>query len=129
MRLLLDTHAFLWYLRDDPQLRPDVASAIANPANEVFVSIVSLWEISIKSRIGKLQADIGAVIDAVAATGFTLLDIRPAHLIAQHRLPIFPDHRDPFDHLLIAQGTAEELTLVTRDRHAPRYGIPLLSCT
>ena len=129
MRILLDTHALLWFLTADAQLGTEAAAMISDPDNDVFVSIASLWEITIKSRIGKLEADIEAVTAAVATAGLTLLDLKPVHLAAHQRLPVFPDHRDPFDHLLIAQSQSERLTFVSNDRHAPRYGIDLVRCS
>ena len=129
MRLLLDTHAMLWLMSDDARLGPAAANLITDPENDVFVSIASLWDITIKSRIGKLRADVAAITDAIASAGLTLLDMKPSHLTTLHRLPIFADHRDPFDHLLIAQSLSERLTFVSNDRHAPRYGIDLVRCS
>jgi PIN domain nuclease of toxin-antitoxin system len=129
MRLLLDTHAVLWFLSADARLGSEATVLVTDPANDVFVSIASLWEITIKSRIGKLQADVEAIAGAIATAGLILLDLKPAHLVCQQRLPVFADHRDPFDHLLIAQSLVERLTFVTNDRHAPRYGIDLVRCS
>ncbi|HEV2676928.1 MAG TPA: type II toxin-antitoxin system VapC family toxin [Aliidongia sp.] len=129
MRFLLDTHALLWFLSADARLGPKTAAAISDLENDVFVSIASLWEITVKNRIGKLEADVEAVTSAVAASGLTLLDLKPAHLVAHKRLPIFVEHRDPFDHLLIAQSQSESLTFVSNDKHAPRYGIDLIRCS
>jgi PIN domain nuclease of toxin-antitoxin system len=129
MRLLLDTHALLWLLSEDVRLGADAASLVTDPGNDVLVSIASLWEITIKSRIGKLRADVESVIGAMGPTGLTLLDLKPVHLVAQQRLPVFSDHRDPFDHLLIAQSLSERLTFVSNDRHAPRYGVDVVRCS
>jgi len=129
MRLLLDTHALLWFLGADPRLGDAATALVADTENHVFVSIASLWEITIKRRIGKLDADVVAISDAIAGSGLTLLDLKPAHLTALQRLPVFADHRDPFDHLLIAQSFAERLTFVSNDQHAPRYGIDLVRCS
>lgn len=117
-RLLLDTSAFLWWLGDDPALGTEAPAAIASSANEVLVSVASLWEIVVKTRIGKLEAELDTVLD-VSAHGFTHLPIREPHLRVLGDLPSF--HRDPFDHLLIAQSIAEEATFVTADRHAGLY--------
>jgi len=129
MRLLLDTHALLWFLSADARLGGATTALVTDPENDVFVSIASLWEITVKRRIGKIDADVGAVSDAIASSGLTLLDLKPGHLAALQRLPVFADHRDPFDHLLIAQGFAERLTFVSNDPHAPRYGIDLVRCS
>jgi len=98
-----------------------VRVVIADPANDVWASVVSLLEITVKLRIGKLRADFDEVTRALAPAGFRLLDLRPAHLIQMTRLPFCPDHRDPFDHALIAQAIAEDMTFVSDDRNATRY--------
>lgn len=129
MRLLLDTHAVLWFLDADVRLGPVATQFVTDPDNDVFVSIASLWEITIKNRIGKLRVDAATVTDASASAGLTLLDLKPMHLMTLQRLPVFADHRDPFDHLLIAQSLSERLTFVSNDQHAPRYGIDLVRCS
>ena len=126
MKLLLDTNALLWWLSDDPRLGGAARDAIADPANDVLVSVASMWEIAVKLRIGKLEADIAAIGDAVARDGLALIGITPAHLAALVALPTH--HRDPFDHLLIAQAIAEEATFVSGDRQAPAYPVSLLRC-
>lgn len=126
MRLLLDTHALLWWLADDPQLGQQARALIANPGNDVLVSKVSLWEIVVKLRVGKLSADLAGITDAVQRGGFTLLDIAIPHLRALAGLPMH--HRDPFDHLLIAQAVTEDALLVTEDRHAALYPVRTVPC-
>lgn len=121
MRLLLDTHALLWWLSDDAALGPQARALIADPANDVLVSTASLWEIVMKLRIGKLAADINAVCAGAAADGFATLDIRPAHLSTLAALPAH--HRDPFDHLLLAQARAEGLAFVSADRHVKLFPV------
>ncbi len=127
MRLLLDTHALLWWLADDDQLGPQARGLIEDPVNDILVSVVSLWEIVVKVRIGKLEADIGEVVDAIPREGFALLDISTAHLLTLARLPMH--HRDPFDHLLIAQAIEEDATLISEDRNANRYPVRLVTCS
>lgn len=127
MRLLLDTHAILWWLSDDTRLDTQARKYIADPANDVFVSIASLWEIVVEVRVGKLQANIGEVIRAVEGQGFDILQISPTHLIELNRLPCH--HRDPFDHLLIAQAKSEELTFVSQDMYIPKYEVAYLKCS
>jgi len=129
MRLLLDTHAVLWFLDADVRLGPVATQFVTDPDNDVFVSIASLWEITIKNRLGKLRVDAATVTDASANAGLTLLDLKPMHLATLQRLPVFADHRDPFDHLLIAQSLSERLTFVSNDQHAQRYGIDLVRCS
>ena len=127
MRLLLDTHALLWSLADDPRLGANARALISDPANDVLVSIACLWEIAIKVRLGKLDADLDEIDSAIDAQGFDRLDIALPHLRALATLPLH--HRDPFDHLLIAQAQSEQLIFVTNDRHASLYPIAVAPCT
>ena len=126
MKLLLDTHALLWWLADDDRLGRQAREVIEDPANDILVSVVSLWEIVVKRRIGKLRADTKEVLDAVQQAGFARLDISAAHLLTLQALPMH--HRDPFDHLLIAQAITEDATFITDDRDIRRYAIPLVGC-
>ena len=126
MRLLLDTHALLWWLSDDAQLGPAARDLIADPAHDVFVSVVSLWEIQVKARVGKLTADLAAILEEMEAQAFELLPIRPAHLLRLGGLPAH--HRDPFDHLLIAQAMIEGAAFVTADRQISGYGVQVVGC-
>ena len=127
MKLLLDTHALLWWLADDPRLGPRARDLIADPANEVLVSVVVLWEVVIKRRVGKLDADCDKIVRTVQRTGLRLLGITPEHLRALTELPAF--HRDPFDHLLIAQCIAESAILVSDDRRIPMYPAQVIRCS
>lgn len=122
MRLLLDTHALLWWLADEG-LSAQARDAVADPANLVVVSAASAWEISIKKALGKLAApdDLEHQVDA---GGFSPLPISIAHAIAAGQLP--RHHEDPFDRMLIAQAFAEGLTVVTRDKRFEDYGVALL---
>jgi PIN domain nuclease of toxin-antitoxin system len=100
---------------------------LSDPANAVFVSVVSLWEILVKSRIGKLKVDIVTLIGGMAPRSkLQPLGIVPQHLMALNTLPFHQQHCDSFDHLLIAQAIAEDMTLVTRDRNAPLYPVRML---
>jgi len=112
VRLLLDTHAFLWWCGDDPRLGDVERRAIRDGANEVFLSAASVWEMAIKQELGRLQVPEPASA-AVARLGFEPLPIAFAHAEATTLLP--PLHRDPFDRLLVAQARTEGLTLVTSD--------------
>ena len=125
-RLLLDTHAYLWWEGDNPRLHGTARDAIADPRNEVCVSVARLWEIAIKARLGKLEADVAALLDGVAENGFTLLGVQPQHVLETTRLPLL--HRDPFDRLLVATASVEGLTLVSDDARLPAYGIAVLPC-
>ena len=127
MRILLDTHALLWWLAGDPRIERKAQDLIADPANDILVSIASLWEIVVKVRVGKLEADIRDIVAAINAQGFEMLEIRPEHLEELVRLPMH--HRDPFDHLLMAQAIAEGLTLLSEDQHVPAYPVAHVTCT
>ena len=119
MRLLLDTHALLWWLDDDARLDPSAADAIAD-ADVVAVSAASAWEIAIKQAIGKLTGpeDLSAQL---STNGFTELPVTVAHALAAGALP--PHHSDPFDRMLVAQSLLEGLVVVTRDERLADYGI------
>lgn len=120
MRLLLDTHAFLWW--DAGTLARAVCRRIQQ-ADDVFVSAASAWEIAIKSALGKVVVH-GSVAEAIADYGFSELPITVEHAEAVRSLPAH--HRDPFDRLLVAQAQVEQLALVSRDRALSAYGVPLV---
>lgn len=126
MKLLLDTHALIWWLSDDDRIGPSARALVADPGNDVLVSVVSLWEIVVKVRVGKLEADIREIAGACERSGFISIGLRPDHLRLLTTLPMH--HRDPFDHLLIAQAMAEDAAFVTDDRHAARYPVRTVSC-
>ena len=124
MRLLLDTHVFLWAV--DGTL-PDKARAIIDEATEVFVSSASIWEISIKARLGKLDADPVFLAGLIAPSGFRELAVSASHAAAVYRLPEPADgHKDPFDRLLVAQASTEPLILLTADVRLSQYAIPMM---
>ncbi|HEY0203561.1 MAG TPA: type II toxin-antitoxin system VapC family toxin [Acetobacteraceae bacterium] len=127
MKLLLDTHALLWWLADDARLGVSARNLIADPGNNVLVSIVSPWEVIVKMRVGKLKADIGTTLALIERNRFTLLPISPAHLLALAVLPFH--HRDPFDHLLIAQAVAEGAAFLSEDRRASQYPLQVIACS
>lgn len=129
MKLLLDTHTLLWWLTDDEKLGQQVRESIADPRNDVLVSAASLWEIVVKVRVGKLEADIADITQSLAREEFTLLHIEPTHLAVLGSLPRHPDHRDPFDHLLVAQAIGEGATFVSEDRNTPRYPVLFITCS
>jgi PIN domain nuclease of toxin-antitoxin system len=120
VRLLLDTHALLWWLSDDPSLSEVARAAIATPDADVAVSAASAWEISIKSGLGKLTApdDLEAQL---ARHRFRPLGITVAHALVAGSLPRL--HDDPFDRMLVAQARIEGMTLVTRDARIGLYGV------
>lgn len=123
MKVLLDTHIFLWWLLDNPKLPEDAADLIARPSSIVCVSAASIWEASIKSTLGRL--DLGGVdlLAEISANGFSELAVSGAHGWLAGRLP--PHHRDPFDRLLVAQARHEQLILVSDDEVLVRYDVAL----
>ncbi len=127
MRVLLDTHAFLWWLADSGRLSIKAYEVIANEANEVNVSAVSAWELATKYRLGKLPGgELAAtnIADQVVNQGFVELAISLADAERAGSLP--GPHRDPFDRMLIAQALARNLTLVSVDKELGRYGVKRL---
>jgi PIN domain nuclease of toxin-antitoxin system len=123
VRLLLDTHALLWWLADEG-LSSQARDAIADPANLVVVSAASAWEISIKKALGKLAAP-DDLEQQVHTGGFVPLQISIAHGTSAGQLA--GHHDDPFDRMLIAQAIAEGLTIITRDKRFEDYGVAVLS--
>lgn len=127
MRLLLDTHALIWWLAGDGALSRVARDAIGDENNEVFVSAASAWEIATKHRIGKLpQAAILAadISGAIVQQGFQELAITLVHAQIAGALP--GQHRDPFDRMLIAQALHEHMTLVSQENFFGRYGVQIL---
>ena len=120
MNLLLDTHTLIWALEDNPSLSELARVAIVDGENMVFVSAVSVWEISIKKALGKLEAP-DTLLDEIERIRFTPLDITLEHADRAGKLPAI--HMDPFDRMLIAQAQSEQLTLVTRDAEIQKYQV------
>lgn len=112
MRLLLDTHVFLWWIKNDRHLPKNAKSKIAQ-ADEVYVSSASIWELAIKIKLKKLHADIHQLVEAIAASDFIELPITARHASAVATLSDI--HRDPFDRILVAQAICEPLILLTAD--------------
>ena len=124
MRVLLDTHAFLWWIEDSPHLSANAHRVIADEANEIMVSAASAWEIATKYRLGKLpkaEAVATNVAGCIADEGFEALAIGVADAERAGRLP--GHHRDPFDRMLIAQALRHELAIVSVDATLDRYGV------
>ncbi|WP_254512935.1 type II toxin-antitoxin system VapC family toxin [Anatilimnocola floriformis] len=127
MKLLLDTHTFLWLAQGSAQLSSPANAAIADPQNELYLSVASIWEIAIKVGIGKfvINGQLDLVIDQwLEASEIRLLDIRKEHVLFVANLPAL--HRDPFDRLLISQALCEQLTLVSDDSQFQPYAVPLI---
>jgi len=123
MRLLLDTHAALWWLSDPEKLTAEARLAIASIENEVYLSSASLWEIHLKAGKGKLNVP-PSLIEALSEQEIDELKITWKHTERTRTLPLI--HLDPFDRLLIAQALEEGLTLVTRDGLIQQYKVPII---
>ncbi len=124
MQLLLDTHAFIWWLAGDDALSPAARSAIADDGNTIFVSAASAWEIAAKHRIGKLPGAAAIIMDMdriLAEQGFGGLSISLRHGLVAGALP--GPHRDPFDRMLIAQAMLDDLILVSNEQPFDAYGV------
>ncbi len=127
MKILLDTHAFLWWNDANPQLSRRAYAAIANPRNTVVLSVVSEWEMVIKTHAGKLRlAEPPSVYipTRVAHYGFETMAITLAHVLAAESLP--SHHRDPFDWLLIAQSQVEGLPILSADPQLRQYAVEVI---
>lgn len=127
MNLLLDTHAFLWWVSDDPQLPDRARDAIADGRNEVFFSVVSAWEIVVKAGLGRLrlEGETDAFIDEqLEANAFQVLPVHLRHALALAGLPDL--HRDPFDRMLVAQASNDDLTIVSGDPRLVAYPVSVL---
>ncbi len=124
MRLLLDTHTFLWWIEDAPQLSEHARRLIADPNNDLFLSAASGWEIAIKAQLGKLRVHDELerfLAEQLSMNQISALPITMYHALHVKRLPLH--HRDPFDRMLIAQSQLEAMPIITMDRIFSRYHV------
>jgi PIN domain nuclease of toxin-antitoxin system len=124
MKVMLDTHTFLWFVLDDPQLSASAKTLIEDPASDVLISPASFWEIAIKVRLGKL--DLRSSYDdfmhrGIVGNDFAILPIEPKHTSLLTTLPLH--HKDPFDRLLVAQAKVENIAIVSADDALDAYGV------
>lgn len=124
MRLLLDTHVLLWWLADDPSLGEEARAGISDPGSSVFVSAATVWEVSIKQTLGKLEVPTD-LLSQIELNRFEPLSMTASHAYAAGALP--RHHDDPFDRMLVAQAMKEDLVLLTRDTRMSRYDIETLA--
>jgi PIN domain nuclease of toxin-antitoxin system len=120
---MLDAHALLWWLRDEPTLDRGARASVADPVNDVVVSAATVWELEIKRAIGKLQAP-GDLLELLDAEGFDCIPILGDDAIRAARLPMH--HRDPFDRMVLAQALRLEAVIVSRDQAFAAYDVPVL---
>lgn len=127
MNLLLDTHAFLWWVTDDTQLSTTVRNIIVDPTNTIYFSVISAWEIIIKYQAGKLTLPETAttyISSRLAANNFSTLPVEMPHVLKVASLPNY--HRDPFDRLLIAQSQVQQIPLATVDALVRQYPVSII---
>jgi PIN domain nuclease of toxin-antitoxin system len=123
VRVLIDTHIFLWWDRQLRSLSRPLRAAIADEANDIFVSAASIWEVALKRATGKLSFS-RSIVDAASELGFEILPVTGSH--AEHAGGLPRHHDDPFDRLLIAQAYLEGMVLGTQDRLMRPYGVAVL---
>jgi PIN domain nuclease of toxin-antitoxin system len=127
MRLLLDTHVFIWWADQQERLSATALSALNDEANELILSVVSVWEMQIKVQLSKMKLSLPLeelVETQVETNDVRILPVELAHVLALDALPFH--HKDPFDRLLIAQSLQEDVTLVSADPEFPAYSVKLL---
>jgi PIN domain nuclease of toxin-antitoxin system len=127
MRLLLDTHVFIWWADDPERLSPAALAALEDEANELLLSVASVWEMQIKIQLGKLKLSLPLkelIKNQQETNNLTVSPVALPHVLALEALPFH--HKDPFDRLLIAQSIEEGLTLVTADSQFSAYSVKLL---
>ena len=120
MNVLLDTHILLWWLADDRRLKKPARDILADARTQVCVSVVSFWEIVIKTASGRLAVNVQDVLGAVSNGGYSILPIHARHVLALTELP--QHHDDPFDRMLVAQAAADSMRLLTHDHRIAPYG-------
>lgn len=124
MRVLLDTHTFLWWITDDPRLSPHARKIIGDGENALFFSAASGWEVAIKARLGRLRLPDALerfIPEQLALNAIESLPVQMSHALRVHALPDY--HRDPFDLLLVAQAQLEGLPILTEDAQIARYQV------
>jgi PIN domain nuclease of toxin-antitoxin system len=127
VKLLLDTHAFLWWVEGAPVLGRRARAEVSNPDNEVFFSIASCWELAIKLSLENLRLTQSLdrfILDQLTRNGFVLFGVEFRHVVRVADLPFH--HRDPFDRVLVAQALQDELAIVSADRVFRKYGVTVV---
>lgn len=124
MQYLLDTHTLIWTMLEPEQLSQKISDILSNKRNKIFVSVVSFWEIAIKITIGKLDEEkysVEAFVKQCKKYGFRILKIEPKNTISYLKLPLFKNHRAPFDRMLISTAIEQNFVLLSRDTKLPQY--------
>ena len=127
MKVLLDTHAFIWWDSEPNKLSEQTLELLFQPKTIRFVSVVSLWEIQIKHQLGKLALNqpLEEIYQSQGQNGITFLTMSPAHIFNLSALP--QHHKDPFDRMLISQAMCDELTVISKDSKFQLYDVSLIS--
>lgn len=127
MRALLDTHAFLWWITNDPRLSKKVREIISDGENELFLSVASGWEMAIKAGLERLQLPSNLehfILEQMALNAIESLPVQMSHALHVYKLPAH--HRDPFDRMLIAQAQLQNLPILTVDPQIARYSVKVI---
>ena len=126
MKALLDTHAFLWWINRHERLTAKVLDVIGSGQSDIFVSVVNVWEIVIKAKMGrfKMPGDLASFLNQQITTNyFQILPVEMVHALHVYELPDHPGHKDPFDRLLVAQALSEDMPVISADGLLDQYGI------
>ncbi len=121
---ILDTHCLLWFMEDNPKIPAQVMAQIQDPDNTIFFSQLTLYEIAIKQKIGKLpefNSTIEEIYDQAIANDFTFLQIRNSHIYSYQKVTLYNEHRDPFDRLLVATAMEEKAAIISIDEKFSLY--------
>lgn len=124
MKYLIDTQILIWFQNNDSNLKKEVLDVLVNIDNEILVSQISLFEIAIKQKVGKLpelDVSIDIIVDLIKSDNFQILPIKNEHIAAYNKIPLFENHRDPFDRLLIATSFSEKIPLISGDKNFGLY--------
>jgi len=126
MNYLIDTHVLIWYFEDSPNIPTKIINIIDSVTNHKYISSVSLWEIAIKTNIGKLKMSLSfdELLDEIASSDLTVLQVEDDYLKGILTLPFL--HKDPFDRLIISTAISENLTIITADENIQKYDTPWL---
>jgi len=126
MKYLIDTQILTWMIIDTPKIPDKINKIIKDSKNEIFVSSISIWEIAIKTSIGKLTFpfELRKIREVIKNMNISILDISTEHLINVAELPFH--HKDPFDRLIISQGMIEKLPIISSDNHFTKYKIKII---
>jgi PIN domain nuclease of toxin-antitoxin system len=129
VKFLLDSQILLWAIFGTRRLTPRVRQVLEDDASELFVSVVSIWELAVKVGIGKLNlpgSSVRYVLEQLDHIGAAILPVEPAHILRLETLPQLPNHKDPWDRMLIAQAIEESMTILSADNKFPLYDVPVI---